>query len=102
MPAFFNSRDLQYRAPFGAVAEDTAITLRVCMPRDWGCHAVTLSVLRDDGIAEDYPCRWEGMRGEHHEWWRVEYTPHAAGLYWYNFRVDVALGSGWLMPSTVT
>ncbi len=97
MPSFFNSRDLQYRAPFGAVAEGTAVTLRVCMPRDWGCSAVALSVLRDGLPAEEFPCRWEGMCGDSHEWWTVTYTPAEAGLYWYAFHVEVALGSGWLV-----
>ena len=80
MPAFFNSRDLQYRAPFGAVAENTAVTLRVCMPRDWGCHGVALSVIRDACPPEEYPCTWDGMCGHDHEWWRVVFTPDAAGL----------------------
>ena len=97
MPAFFNSRDLQYRAPFGAVAEGTAVTLRVCMPRDWGCRGAALSVSRDGTPAEQYPCRWESMCGDTHEWWRVEFTPAEAGLYWYAFHVEVALGSGWLV-----
>ena len=97
MPAFFNSRDLQYRAPFGAVAEHTAITLRVCMPRDWGCRGVTLSVLQDERPPVELACTWDGMRGEGHEWWRVTFTPDTAGLYWYAFHVEVAMGSGWLI-----
>ena len=97
LPAFFNSRDLQYRAPFGAVAEHTAVTLRVCMPRDWGCRAVTLSVTQDACPPTEFACTWDGMRGDSHEWWRVTFTPDTAGLYWYAFRVEVALGSGWLV-----
>ena len=97
MPAFFNSRDLQYRAPFGAVAEHTTVTLRVCMPRDWGCHAVSLSVVQDDRPTAEFSCTWDGMCGDSHEWWRVDYTPTAAGLYWYAFRVEVAMGDGWLV-----
>ena len=96
MSAFFNSRDLQYRAPFGAVAEHTTVTLRVCMPRDWGCCAATLLVRQDGGEDTALPMTWAGMRGDDHEWWSVEYTPAAAGLYWYGFRLDVALGSGYL------
>ncbi len=97
MPAFFNSRDLQYRAPFGAVAEHTEVTLRVCMPRDWGCHAVTL-LMEQEGYP---PCRvpmvWDGMCGADHEWWSVGYTPATAGLYWYGFYVEVSLGAGYLI-----
>lgn len=97
MLAFFNSRDLQYRTPFGAVAEDTTVTLRVCMPRDWGCHAVTLRIQPDGGEDAALPMTWAGMRGEDHEWWSVEYTPAAAGLYWYGFYAEVAMGGGYLV-----
>ena len=97
MPAFFNSRDLQYRAPFGAVAEHTTVTLRVCMPRDWGCSGVSLSVWQDEQLATEHALCWEGMCGDSHEWWRIDYTPATAGLYWYAFHVTVAMGSGWLV-----
>ena len=97
MPAFFNSRDLQYRAPFGAVAEHTAVTLRVRMPRDWGCRGVTLSVIQDECPPLEIACGWDGMCGDTHEWWRVSFTPDTAGLYWYAFRVEVAMGEGWLV-----
>ncbi len=97
MSAFFDSRDLQYRAPFGAVAEHTAVTLRVCMPRSWGCHAATLLVQTDGGEDSALPMTWAGMRGEDHEWWSVQYTPAAAGLYWYSFHLEVAMGDGYLI-----
>jgi len=96
LPAFFNSRNLQYRAPFGAVAEHTAVTLRVCMPRDWGCHAATLLVRQDEGEDCALPMTWAGMRDDDHEWWWAEYTPTAAGLYWYGFHLEVAMGEGYL------
>ena len=97
MFAFFNSRDLQYRAPFGAVAEHTPVTLRVCMPRDWSCRAATLLVRADGGEDRALPMTWAGMRGDGHEWWSVEFTPSAAGLYWYAFRLEVGMGAGYLM-----
>ncbi len=97
MPAFFDSRDLQYRSPFGAVAEHTPVRLRVCMPRDWGCHQVTLAIRRD-GMPPSYcDLTWAGMAGDCHEWWETTYTPGEAGLYWYSFRLGVALGEGWLV-----
>ncbi len=96
MPAFFNSRDIEYRAPFGAVEECTPVTLRVCMPRDWGCHAATLLVDRDGLPPEELPMAWFGMRDDCHEWWAVTYTPTQPGLYWYGFRLGVALGEGYL------
>ena len=96
MSAFFDSRSTEYRAPFGAVPEHTPVTFRVCMPRDWGCHAATLLVNRDDRPPVEIPMAWAGMRGNSHEWWAISYTPDVAGLYWYGFRLGVAMGEGYL------
>ena len=96
MSAFFDSRDLQYRAPFGAVEENTEVTLRVCMPRSWGCRAATLLIQPDGAEEHTLPMTWAGIRGEDHEWWSVQYTPAAAGLYWYGFHLEVAMGEGYL------
>ena len=96
MPAFFDSRDSQYRAPFGAVEEGTPVTLRVCMPRNWGCRSAFLMMEQDGQLRTEIPMQWGGMRDGDHEWWTVTYTPAAAGVYWYNFRVEVALGGGFL------
>ncbi len=96
MSAFFDSRDTEYRFPFGAVPERTPVTFRVCMPRDWGCHAATLLVNRDDLPPVEIPMAWAGMRGDSHEWWAISYTPDTAGLYWYGFRLGVAMGEGYL------
>ena len=97
MPGFFNSRDLQYKAPFGAVAVGTPVTLKVCMPREWGCTGVTLLVDRDGLPPEQVEMAWFGMQGETHEWWAVTYTPADAGLYWYGFYLKVAMGGGYLV-----
>ena len=97
MPAFFYSRDLAYRAPFGAVEQGTPVTLRICMPRDWGCHGAYLAVDRDGLPPVELPMGWDGMCGDSHEWWRIVYIPQEPGLYWYGFRVEVALGGGYLV-----
>ncbi len=97
MVTMFDSRDTAYRAPFGAVAEGTDVFFRICLPRDWGCHAAALLVDRDGLPPEEYGMFWAGMAGDDHEWWDVRYTPCAAGLYWYGFRVSLAMGEGWLI-----
>ena len=96
MFAFFNSRDTEYRYPFGAVEQNTPVTLRVCMPRDWGCHSATLLVDRDGMPPMEIPMNWSGMRGDRHEWWSITYTPTEVGLSWYGFRLGVAMGEGYL------
>ncbi len=97
MPALFDSRDLTYRAPFGAVAEGTAVYFRICLPRCWGCHGAQLLVERDGLPPEQFGMFWAGMAGDDHEWWDIRYTPTAAGIYFYGFRVELAMGDGWLI-----
>ena len=97
MPAFFDSRDPQYRSPFGAVCTGTAVHLRVCMPRDWGCSRVTLTVQTEDSLPREMDMYWAGMADDSHEWWELHYTPAEPGIYWYGFHVRVAMGQGWLV-----
>ena len=97
MPSLFDSRDTAYRAPFGAVAEGTEVFFRICLPRNWGCHAAALLVERDGLPPEEYGMFWAGMESDDHEWWDVRFTPTACGVYWYGFRVELAMGTGWLV-----
>lgn len=97
MWALFDSRNQAYRAPFGAVAENTPVFFRICLPRCWGCHGAFLTIQPDGAPREECGMFWAGMKGEEHEWWDIHYTPQTAGLYWYGFRLDLALGTGWLV-----
>ena len=97
MPELFDSRNLTYRAPFGAVAVGTEVLFRICLPRNWGCHGATLLMQQDgrpDGRSGMF---WAGMCGEEHEWWDVRFTPTEPALYFYGFQVELALGTGWLV-----
>lgn len=96
MPQLFNSRDIAYRAPFGAVAENTTVLFRVCVPREWGCHGAVLLMQPDAQPRQDIGMFWAGMADDTHEWWDVRFTPEFAGVYWYAFRLELGLGTGWL------
>ncbi len=95
--ALFSSRDIAYRAPFGAVAAGTEVFFRICLPRSWGCHAAAMLVERDELPATSHGMFWAGMQGDDREWWDIRFTPTAPGLYFYGFRLDLALGTGWLV-----
>ena len=97
MPQLFDSRDRAYRSPFGAVAENTMVLFRVCIPRDWGCHGATLCVQPQDKPCHELGMFWAGMADDTHEWWDVRFAPEQAGVYWYGFRLELALGTGWLI-----
>ena len=92
----FNARDRRYRAPFGAVAEQTAVLFRVCLPRAWHCHAAHLLRCEDGGLMQWDGMFWAGMEGDDREWWECHYAPEKAGLYWYGFAIDSERGREYL------
>ncbi len=96
MPALFSSRDTAYRRPFGAVPAGTAVLFRICLPRNWGCHAAFLCVERDGKPPEQQNMFWAGMAGDDHEWWDIRFTPEEAAIYRYTFQLELRLGTGWL------
>ncbi len=97
MPQLFNSRDIAYRDPFGAVAEKTTVFFRVCVPREWGCHGAYLLMQPEGRPRQDIGMFWAGMADDTHEWWDVRFAPEQAGVYWYAFRLELGLGTGWLV-----
>lgn len=92
----FQSRDLRYRSPFGAVAEGTAVHFRICLPRLLGCHEARLHMEADGQLSQESGMFWCGMEGADHEWWECHYTPTAAGLYFYRFTLETASGTRFL------
>ena len=100
MPQLFNSRDTAYRSPFGAVAENTTVFFRVCVPRDWGCHGAVLLVQPEAKPRLEFGMFWAGMADDTHEWWDVRFAPEQAGIYWYAFRLELSLGTGWLIRNS--
>lgn len=92
MKSLFNSRDIAYRDPFGAVAEGTAIHFRVRVPRELRCRAVWLRVEEDACASTQFGTFWAGMADADTEWWECHYVPTHAALYWYDFLLDVADG----------
>ena len=90
---WFDSRDIRYRSPFGAVAAGTPVFFRVCLPRGWGCSGCRLRVCPDGKAEERYGMFWAGMEGEDREWWDCHYAPAESGLYFYGFELDIPGGT---------
>lgn len=90
---YFNSRDVAFRSPTGAVEAQTRIHFRISLPRSLGCSGAFLSVKNDgDASPYNYMMFWCGMNGEHHEFWECHFTPENAGLYWYRFSLSTPDG----------
>ena len=92
----FSSRDTRYRTPFGAVAENTEIWFRICLPRSLGCRGAFFLHRTDSGMEQQDGMFWAGMEGDDHEWWDCRYTPKTADLYWYAFRLETDHGVRYL------
>ncbi len=92
----FNSRDLRYRAPFGAVAENTELFFRICLPRSLGCRRAWFCHRADSGMEQRDAMFWAGMEGTEREWWDCHYTPKTADLYWYTFCLETDHGLRYL------
>ncbi len=84
----FSSRDTRYRTPFGAVAQDTEILFRICLPREWRCRGAWFVHQQDGCLTQWDGMFWAGMEGDDREWWDCRFTPHTPDVYWYFFAID--------------
>ena len=92
MPAYFDSRHIAYRSPFGAVSAGTAVLFRICLPRSLRCTGGHLRLHKDNGETILHDLFWAGMEGTEWEWWDCHFAPAAADLYWYDFTLCTAQG----------
>ncbi len=85
----FDSRNPKYRNPTGAVAENTQVHFRVCLPRYISASGVDVLFKNENtGETETGNMFWCGMEGRDYEWWEVDFTPKSAGLWHYHFVLD--------------
>lgn len=97
----FNSRDIKYKYPFGALSCGTEVTLRINLPRYFRCSYAFLVIHRDDLYQPHcIQMEWNGMDGDDHEWWKIVYTlPETPGLYWYHFEYETPYGRSCIFNS---
>jgi len=89
----YNSRKDYHKSKFGAVEEGTEIVFRIVMPRNFSVSGAFLAVKEEFSQEKQLiPMQWERMQGDSEEWWRVEFTPSKAGLYFYHFEYDTPFG----------
>lgn len=89
----YNSRKDYHKSKFGAVEEGTPVVFRIVMPRNFSVSAVCF-VIREEFSREkqQLSMQWDCMQGDSEEWWRIEFTPKRAGLYFYHFEYDTPFG----------
>ncbi len=81
-----------HKYPLGAVKEETEITFRIVLPRDFGCTGVRIAVTKDGEIPQLYSLEWDCMQGENEEWWKIQLSFPQRGLYFYHFEYDTGFG----------
>lgn len=96
----FDSRKIYYRSPFGAVEQNTAIHLRVLIPKNLHTGQIELCVKYDyDYNWEFFNMIWSGSFDEDTEVWECDFTPDKIGLYWHGFRLHTQYGVRYIAPS---
>ena len=90
----YNSRLSFHKNIFGAIREGCTVCLRVILPRELQCSGVRLVWHRDGEPNSKQSFDWDCMQGNSEEWWRTDFTPPTAGLYWYHFECDIPFGVG--------
>ncbi|MBQ5742844.1 MAG: glycoside hydrolase family 13 protein [Clostridia bacterium] len=80
----FDSRDVFYRSPVGAIPHGTDVKLSLMIPRGECPREIVLWFSKDGEKAEEIPFFFaENIR--QYQRWTVSVTPQVPGVYWYTF-----------------
>lgn len=82
-----------HKYPLGAVKEDTPLTFRFILPRDFGCTATRIVITKDGEDEVKFQMWWDCMQGDNEEWWKVQLSFPEKGLYFYHFEYDTPFGT---------
>ncbi|MBQ3550576.1 MAG: glycoside hydrolase family 13 protein [Clostridia bacterium] len=87
----FDSRDILYKSPFGAVSDGKPVTLRLLLHNDAHCSGAFVKI-REDAGREQFILLTAGETFEDdYRWYSTELTL-PEGLYWYSFCFDSPWG----------
>ena len=93
MRILYDSRNLEYKRPFGTLTVGQSCTIRVKLPRELETRGVQLVLEReDDSPALEFRFQWAGGDGDYDEF-KCEFSVEARGLYFYWFRITARTGS---------
>ena len=93
MQILFDSRDPQYKTPFGVLTAGEACTLHIRVPRELEPRYVQLVIEREgDDSALEFSFVWAGQDADY-DVFKCDFTLSCKGLYFYWFRVTAREGS---------
>ena len=95
-PFFYDSLNLFYKNPFGAVKSEDNVHFKIVVPRFFMCSKAELIIKPNSSNIEKYNMFWCGMYDEHNECWEVDFTPNNVDVYWYHFSLETNGGKIYL------
>ncbi len=87
----FDSRDILYKSPFGAVSDRQTVTLRLLLHNDAKCEEAFVK-LREDSGREQFIALTKGDAYQGSYRWYYTKLDLSEGLYWYSFCFDSPWG----------
>lgn len=87
----FDSRDIIYKSPFGAVNSGETVKFRMLLHDDARCSAAFLKIREDSGRERFVEMLPDGRYDERYGWFSAEMQLEE-GLYWYSFCFDSPWG----------
>lgn len=87
----FDSRDILYKSPFGAVNSGETVKFRMLLHDDARCSAAFLKIREDSGRERFVEMLQDGRYDERYGWFSAEMQLEE-GLYWYSFCFDSPWG----------
>ena len=94
MRILFDSRQTQYKTPFGTLRTGECCVLQIRIPTEVGASGVRL-MLEDSehAVCAELPFSFVSRGEDGYELWRLEFTRQETGLHFYWFRIDKRGGS---------
>lgn len=87
----FDSRDILYKSPFGAVSDGETVTLRLLLHNDARCSEAFLKLREDSGREQFISLAPDESYDESYRWYSASLNL-SEGLYWYSFCFDSPWG----------
>ncbi len=87
----FDSRDILYKSPFGAVSNGETVTLRLLLHNDAKCSEAFLKLREDSGREQFIALTPSESYDENYRWYAASLNLEE-GLYWYSFCFDSPWG----------
>ena len=89
MRILFDSRQTQYKTPFGTLRTGECCVLQIRIPTEVGASGVRL-MLEDSehAVCAELPFSFVSRGEDGYERWRLEFTRQETGLHFYWFHID--------------